>query len=80
MTAPAALARARRLPLIPVRCVLPEEQGERYRLSGEEPLAWPDELPRAKATRALMSRVNRVFERWIREHPEQWAWHQARWR
>lgn len=80
MTAPAALARARRLPLIPVRCVLPNEQSERYRLSVEEPLPWPDELPREEATRALMSRVNLVFERWIREHPEQWAWHQARWR
>jgi len=80
MTAPAALARSRRLPLVPVRCVLPHEGSERYRLAVEEPLPWPGELPRAEATRALMTRVNEVFERWIREHPEQWAWHQARWR
>lgn len=80
MTAPAALARTRRLPLVPVRCVLPAEGAPRYRLSVEAPLRWPDALPRAEATRELTLAVSGVFERWIRESPEQWAWHQARWR
>lgn len=80
MTAPAALSRARRLPLVPVRCVLDSPGAPRYRLSVEAPLPWPDALPRKEATRELSSAVNRTFERWIREHPEQWAWHQARWR
>jgi KDO2-lipid IV(A) lauroyltransferase len=80
MTAPAALARARRVPLVPARCVLPAAGVERYRVSFEEPLEFDFHLPRREATRELMGRVNAVFEGWIREHPEQWAWHQHRWR
>ncbi len=80
MTAPAALARARQLPLIPVRCVLPSPGAKRYVLSVEAPLERNDSLPRDEATAEHMQRVNQVFERWIRETPEQWAWHQARWR
>lgn len=81
MTAPAALARAAKVPLIPVRCTV--ERGVRgggYRLCVEEPLALDPALPRREATLALAARLNGVFERWIRESPEQWAWHQARWR
>lgn len=77
ITAPAALARASDLPLIPVRCVL---SGETYRLSCEEPIAFPRELERAEATRAVCLALNQVFERWIRAAPEQWSWHQPRWR
>jgi KDO2-lipid IV(A) lauroyltransferase len=81
MTAPAALARAARLPLVPVRCVLASAPGEgRYVFSVEEPLHLDPSLPRREATIDLMGRLNRVFERWIRANPEQWAWHQARWR
>jgi KDO2-lipid IV(A) lauroyltransferase len=80
MTAPAALARVRRTPLIPVRCVLPEEGAPRYRLLVEEPLEYDASLPRAEATSELMQRANNVFMSWIREHPAQWAWHQPRWR
>jgi KDO2-lipid IV(A) lauroyltransferase len=77
MTAPAALARAARLPLFPVRCVV---RGARYRLIADEPLALDPALPRRDATLDLMTRLNAVFERWIRADPEQWAWHQPRWR
>jgi Kdo2-lipid IVA lauroyltransferase/acyltransferase len=80
MTAPAALARSRRLPLVPVRCVLPSPHAAHYVLSVEEPLERDWALPRQEATAEHMTRVNAVFERWIRESPEQWAWHQARWR
>lgn len=80
MTAPAALARACRVPLLPARCVLPHESATRYRLSFEEPLEFDFRLPRREATRELMTRVNAVFERWVRESPKQWAWHQHRWR
>jgi KDO2-lipid IV(A) lauroyltransferase len=78
MTAPAALARAARLPLIPVRCTV--EDGGHYRLAVETPLALDPTLARREATLHLSARLNAVFERWIRETPEQWAWHQARWR
>lgn len=79
MTAPAALARAHRVPLIPVRCIKPPGS-TRYRLTVDEPLELDRELDRKAATIELMARVNRRFEAWIRETPEQWAWHQARWR
>lgn len=77
MTAPAALARAAHLPLVPVSCVRVDGV---YRLSVEEPLALDASLPRRDATVDLTRRLNQVFERWIRAHPEQWAWHQRRWR
>ncbi len=80
MTAPAALARARKLPLIPVRCVLPHPGAERYRLLVDEPLHFNEKLSRKAATTDLMARLNQLFERWIRESPTQWAWHQHRWR
>lgn len=80
MTAPAALARARRVPLVPVRCVLPEPGAPRYRVLFEPPLEYDLQIPRREATRSLMLRVNELFEGWIRETPEQWAWHQHRWR
>jgi KDO2-lipid IV(A) lauroyltransferase len=78
MTAPAALSRAAKVPLLPVRCVAVPGGG--YRLSVEEPLALDPVLPRREATVELSLRLNRTFEGWIREAPEQWAWHQARWR
>jgi len=77
MTAPAALARAARLPLVPIRCV---REGGEYVLRVEEPMHLDESLPRREATLELTARLNFAFERWIREHPEQWAWHQPRWR
>lgn len=77
MTAPAALARAARLPIVPVRCVL---RGERYVLSVDEPLELDRTLDHQEARINLTARLNQVFERWIRETPEQWTWYQDRWR
>lgn len=76
MTAPAALARAARVPLLPARCVLRE--GE-YVLSFEEPLEADSTLDRKAQPIELLTRLNATYERWIRETPEQWAWHQRRW-
>lgn len=78
MSAPAALARARRLPLLPCKCVAIDAR--RYELSFEEPLAPDPRLPREECKRELSLRLNQLFERWIRATPEQWAWHQRRWR
>ena len=82
MNTPAAFARAADLPVLPVRCVRPRDagRGEPYRLSFEEPLQLNTELPREESSRELTERLNRIYERWIRETPEQWAWHQRRWR
>lgn len=80
MTAPAGLARARKLPLVPVRCVLPHPGAKRYRLSVETPLHLNRDLPRKEAATEILTRLNKLFENWIRETPDQWAWHQSRWR
>lgn len=77
-TAPAALARAAGLPLLPARCVAID--GHRYRLSFDEPLELDRGLDRQEATLELTARLNALYERWIRAAPAQWAWHQPRWR
>lgn len=78
MTAPAAFARAHRAPLVPMRCVrLPGD--DTFTLMAEEPLALRKDLGREDALMDLLTRQNQVFERWILETPEQWAWHQRRW-
>jgi len=76
-TAPAALARAARLPILPVRCVA---RGAGYAMLADEPLELGPALPRAEAALELLARLNATYERWIREDPAQWAWHQPRWR
>ncbi len=78
IAAPAALARAARVPLLPVRCVAVGPAA--YRLSVDEPLALDPSLDRVSARRDLLTRLNATFEAWIREDPAQWAWHQHRWR
>jgi KDO2-lipid IV(A) lauroyltransferase len=79
LTAPAALARAAGLPLLPAVCIFDARAG-RWRLSFEEPLALDPRLERRAGRLDLLARQNGVFGRWIRAHPEQWAWHQPRWR
>ncbi len=77
MRAPASLARAHRTPLVPMRCVA---RGKAYLLSFEAPLAIDPSLGPTQARQDLLLRLNRTFERWIREDPDQWAWTQRRWR
>jgi lauroyl/myristoyl acyltransferase len=78
MTAPAAIARAARAPLLPVRCVF-NPQRKRYQVLVDPPLWSNPELDSKAATLDLLLRMNRVYESWIRANPEQWAWHQRRW-
>lgn len=77
MTAPAALARAAGVPLLPARCTL---EGDRYVLRFEAPLTYDRGRERRDASTDLLTRLNATFERWIRAAPAQWAWHQRRWR
>jgi KDO2-lipid IV(A) lauroyltransferase len=79
LTAPAAFARAHRAPLVPVSCVARDRGRGRYILAVEEPLELRADLPREAGARELLTRLNDVYGRWIRAHPEQWAWHQRRW-
>jgi Kdo2-lipid IVA lauroyltransferase/acyltransferase len=80
MTAPASLARAAQLPVLPARCIVRADAPEKYVVLVEEPLELDRALERRAAARDLLARLNAIFERWIRETPEQWAWHQPRWR
>ncbi len=78
VSAAAAFARLHGAPVVPVRCV--REAGESgYRLRAEPPLDWDTEATREAATERLLAAQNAVFERWILDSPEQWAWHQRRW-
>jgi len=79
MSAPAALSRAARRPLLPASCMFDPNRG-RYVIHFEEPLEARDHLDRRARVVDLCTRLNAVFERWIRAAPEQWAWHQPRWR
>lgn len=78
VTAAASFARLHRAPLVPVRCVQEGTTG-RFRLSVEEPLYLDPSLGREGASLDLLRRQNAVFERWIMDTPQQWAWHQRRW-
>ncbi len=77
-TAPALLAIRHDLPFAPVRAERLE--GCRFRIT-VEPALHPDRTlgsPRAIAL-DLMARLNRRFEAWIRERPEQWLCIKRRW-
>jgi len=75
MTAPAALARAAKRPLLPAACL--RQPDGTYTLTIADPIAPPTDKPSTLAvTRAWVA----VFEDWIRAHPEQWLWAHDRWR
>ncbi len=79
MTAPALARLALRYDcaVIPVR--VDRLAGARFRITAEAPLALPRSGDRDAATLALMTSVNQVLERWIRERPDQWFWLHKRW-
>jgi KDO2-lipid IV(A) lauroyltransferase len=79
MTAPAALARSAGCVILPARCYIPPGE-DSYRISFDAPLKIRSELSRKEGTLQLMRELNLVYETWIRETPEQWAWYQPRWR
>ena len=62
------VARAERLP------------AGRYRITVYDPLTSPDpEAPQKEQALALTAQVNRYFEDWIREYPDQWICLKRRW-
>jgi len=79
MTAPAIAAFALRFrcPVIPWRII--RTNGAHFTLLVEPPLALPDSGDRAADSLALMTSINQILERWIRETPEQWLWLHRRW-
>jgi len=79
MTAPALALLALRFDcaVVPVRVV--RLKGARFRMISEPPLALPKSGDAAADRLTLMTEVNAVVERWVREHPEQWLWVHRRW-
>jgi KDO2-lipid IV(A) lauroyltransferase len=82
MTAPAALARAAKVPLLPATCVLDETAvgGPQARSPYRIHFAKPIERNPADSNDVATSAWLHVFESWIRRAPSQWIWYQDRWR
>ncbi len=53
--------------------------GARFRLTVEAPLPRPALEDKQEAAKAMMTEVNKVLERWIRQRPEDWLWLHRRW-
>ncbi|MCS6878018.1 MAG: hypothetical protein RMK73_10535 [Geminicoccaceae bacterium] len=76
--APALLSARLRAPFVPVR--IERLAGARFRMTIEPPIEPDPGLgePREMA-RDMMQRLYRLFERWIRERPEEWLCIKRRW-
>ncbi|MEK0084572.1 lysophospholipid acyltransferase family protein [Benzoatithermus flavus] len=74
---PAKLALHLGLPLIPVR--VQRLQGARFVITFFQPIRPEPDLPPDETARDMILKVNRMFERWIRETPEQWLCAKRRW-
>ncbi|WP_422365031.1 lauroyl acyltransferase [Pelagibius sp.] len=53
--------------------------GARFRLTVEDQLKRPDLGDKQAESVAIMTEVNQVLERWIRQRPEDWLWLHRRW-
>jgi len=51
----------------------------RFRITAEPPLSYERTGDAARDELALMTQVNQVLERWIREKPDHWFWLHRRW-
>ncbi len=80
MTAPAVAQFALRYDaiILPVRLV--RRKGARFEVVCEPPLELERTGDRQADVAAIMTRINAILERWIRERPEQWLWLHRRWR
>jgi KDO2-lipid IV(A) lauroyltransferase len=79
MTAPSLAVFARRYDcaVVPVR--VDRLAGARFRITAEPPLDLPRTGDDDADTLAVMTTVNQVLERWIRERPDHWFWLHRRW-
>lgn len=53
--------------------------GARFRLTVEEPVAHSSLEDKQEAAKAMMTEVNKILERWIRQRPADWLWLHRRW-
>jgi KDO2-lipid IV(A) lauroyltransferase len=73
----AKLAIDKNLPIVPVH--LERLGGARFRITLEEPVSHPQLGNRQEEAKAMMTEVNQILERWIRQRPEDWLWLHRRW-
>jgi len=78
MTAPALALLAQRLNCAVVPAHVVRLKGARFRVILEPPIDLPKNDGAADRLQ-LMTTVNQIVERWIRERPEQWLWLHRRW-
>ena len=71
-TAMASLALKMNVPIIMVKAI--RQKDGHYILYTYPPIPIPVGLPLNEAERQIMVYVNQVYEKWIRENPEQWLW------
>ena len=71
-TAMAGLALKMNVPIIMVKAI--QQKDQHYLLTVYPPLNMPIGLPRHEAEYQIMLTVNQIYEKWIRENPEQWLW------
>ncbi len=79
MTAPAIAQFGLRLGCVIVPVRTERLKGARFRITVSPPLDLPDTGDRATDERAVMVRINRIVEDWVRARPEQWLWLHRRW-
>jgi Kdo2-lipid IVA lauroyltransferase/acyltransferase len=79
MTAPALAVLALRYDCAVVPIRMERVKGAHFRMISEPALALLKTGDNEADRRALMTTVNSVVERWVREHPEQWLWLHRRW-
>jgi KDO2-lipid IV(A) lauroyltransferase len=79
MTAPAIADLALRydMPVIPIRII--RTGGCHFRAEILSPLIYEKTGDRDKDVLAIMTQINALMEKWIREYPEQWFWVHKRW-
>lgn len=54
-------------------------KGAHYRLTVEKPLFFEKSADKENDILNLLTKVNNVYERWIRDDPKQWLWVHKRW-
>jgi KDO2-lipid IV(A) lauroyltransferase len=79
MTAPAAAQLALRFDAAILPVFVERLHGANFRLTILPPLAIDRSADRHGETLAIMTRINREIERWVRARPEMWMWVHRRW-
>lgn len=74
---PASLARLAGVSIWPLVCVV---DGAGWAIHGAPAISVPSTAPKEDSIRRALLQLARVQEAWVRRWPDQWAWHQPRWR